>query len=245
MNKTGPEFYDTEEVFNYYINHRTKTTTPNETIEQPILWQLIGDPRGLKILDLGCGDARVAKKFKALGASKYLGIDGSRRMIELAKQNTDGGFSDVQLSSFADCSLAKNEFDLVVSSLAFHYAEDLKVLFQKIYASLKPGGRFIFSVEHPVITSNNQSLEQSPIRQAWLVDNYFIRGPREVKWMGDVVTKYHRNVEDYFNLIFDCGFTLQSFKESEPSEINFTDQALLDRRRRIPLFLIFSVKKLA
>jgi hypothetical protein len=33
MKKMGPDFYDTKEVFNYYIAHRSDPNTPNETIE--------------------------------------------------------------------------------------------------------------------------------------------------------------------------------------------------------------------
>lgn len=243
MDKTGPDFYDNEEVFRFYMEHRAKTDTPNETLEQPILWELIGDPRHLKVLDLGCGDARVAKKFKALKAREYLGIDGSKRMVNLAVQNVEPGFSEVQLSDLENCVLPNSEFDLVISSLAFHYIDDLELLFKKIHSALKPGAKLVFSVEHPVLTSNNQSLEKSPIREAWLVDNYFIRGKRSVKWMGDTVTKYHRTIEDYIKLISKAGFAIENFRESEPNEKYFNDQALLERRKRIPLFLILSAKK--
>jgi len=244
MTKKGPEFYDNKDVLQFYMNHRSTGDAPNENMEHPLLWELIGNPNGLTVLDLGCGDARIAHQFRKLGAKQYLGVEGSQRMFELAQKNLKPGFSEVQLSWLEDLVSPAGHFDLVISSLALHYIENLKMLFDKICESLKPAGRFIFSVEHPVITSDNRSLDASPVREAWLVDNYFVRGERQVQWMGDTVTKYHRTIEDYLSLITESGFSLQSFREADPQRENFKDTALWERRRRIPLFLILAAKKI-
>lgn len=243
MSKAGPDFYDNPGVFEIYSRHRAKPDCPNETIEQPILWSLIGNPKGLRVLDLGCGDARVARRFKQAEAQQYVGLEGSKRMYVVAQRYVLAGFSEVKLVRLENFLPLDPNFDLVISSLVFHYIEDLAELFAKAYQSLKPGGRFIFSVEHPVITSCNRSLESSSLREAWLVDDYFDRGERRLNWMGDVVTKYHRTVEDYLTLLTDAGFSLQKFRESEPPPENFRDRELLQRRRRIPLFLILSAEK--
>jgi ubiquinone/menaquinone biosynthesis C-methylase UbiE len=239
----GPDFYDDEKVFEIYSSHRDRADNPNITMEQPSLWELIGNPEGLAVLDLGCGDARIAKKFRSLGARSYLGVDGSHRMLEKAKANLEPGYSDVVLSWLEDFTLTENSFDLLVSSLALHYIEDLGKVLKKAYRALKSGGRLVFSVEHPVITSCNKSLEHSPVRQAWVVDNYFERGARNVQWMGSTVTKYHRTVEDFVRLIAASDLKLKSLKESEPAREHFDDDALWARRRRIPLFLILEAVK--
>lgn len=41
----------------------------------------------MNVLDLGNGDGRIAKKFKSLGTSSYLGIEGSEKMFSLAQQS--------------------------------------------------------------------------------------------------------------------------------------------------------------
>lgn len=245
MENHGPEFYDKPFVFDTYTAHRAKPGSPNETIEQPILWELIESPSGLDVLDLGCGDASASKKFRGFGARAYLGVDGSKRMIELAKKNVEPGYSKVILSWLEDYTPPENMFDLVVSSLALHYVADVGHLMTKIRRSLKPGGRFIFSVEHPVITSCNEALENSTLRQSWIVDNYFQRGPRQVKWMGDTVTKYHRTIEDFLNELSKAGLELERLRESDPPKQFFSDESLWIRRRRTPLFLFLSARKKA
>ena len=66
--------------------------------------------------------------------------------------------------------------NLVSSRLALHYVENLEPVFQEAYQALRPGGRMILSVEHPVITSNFASLAGG--RTTWLVDDYFKLGAR-------------------------------------------------------------------
>lgn len=50
-------------------------------------------------------------------------------------------------------------YDMVYSSLTFHYVEDIVGLFREIHGCLKKGdghergGRLIFSVEHPIGTA--------------------------------------------------------------------------------------------
>jgi SAM-dependent methyltransferase len=243
MTRSGPDFYDVEKVFETYSDHRKRSDNPNETIEQPILWELIGDPSGLSVLDLGCGDAGVAKRFKAQGARRYVGIEGSARMVGRAKNQIEPGFSEIRHLRLEDCVPELDQYDLVISSLAIHYLEDLKTLFSKVRSSLRSGGRLVFSVEHPVITACNKSLEESPIRGAWLVDAYFERGARSVRWMGDEVTKYHRTVQDYLDLLLETGFLLERLRESDPPRQKFADPGLWSRRRRIPLFLLISARK--
>ncbi len=243
MEKHGPEFYDTPHVFDFYAAHRAKPDCPNENIEQPILWDLIGNPMNLDVLDLGCGDARMARKFKAQGAKSYLGVDGSRKMVELAERNLEAGFSEVILARLEDAMPPASKFDLVVSALALHYVADLRALLAKVHHCLRTGGRFVFSVEHPVITSCNRALEESSVRQAWIVDDYFVRGARQVRWMGDDVIKFHRTIEDFINELTAEGFALQKFRESDPAQENFQDEGLWRRRRRIPLFMVIAAAK--
>jgi SAM-dependent methyltransferase len=243
MSRTGPEFYDVETVFEHYSNHRDRADNPNETIEQPILWEMIGDPSGFFVLDLGCGDARIAEAFKTAGAARYVGIEGSVRMVKRSHERIDPSFAEVRHLNLENFQPSPAEFDLIVSSLAFHYVEDIRSLFVKLHQALKPDGKLVFSVEHPVITSCNSSLDTSPIRGAWTVDGYFERGPRQVRWMGDVVTKYHRTLQDFFELLGQTGFQLEKFRESDPAPERFRDVDLWRRRRRIPLFLLMSATK--
>jgi hypothetical protein len=126
-----------------------------------------------------------------------------------------------------------------------HYVDDLAPVFRNVHQTLKAGGRFVFCVEHPVITSCNRSRGESGdgLRQDWIVDDYFVTGKREVKWLGQQVTKYHRTVEDHFTLLQNANFTVTHLRESRPVPQNFSDEALFQRRSRIPLFLFLAARR--
>ena len=114
--------------------------------------------------------------------------------------------------------------------------------FAQVEQTLVEGGRFVFSVEHPVITSCDRGW-RSGVRQDWLVDHYFALGPRVTSWLGGTVVKYHRTVEAYFGALQGAGFVVDSVRESHPRRELFADPAEYERRRRIPLFLFLAGTK--
>ena len=116
----------------------------------------------------------------------------------------------------------------------------MEPVFKKIYHSLRAKGRFIFSVEHPVMTSHQLSMKAGGVRQDWVVDRYFVTGQRTYPWLGVDVIKYHRTIEDYFQLLNNTGFQIVSLRESKPKLESFKDHKLYEQRCRIPLFLFFS-----
>lgn len=240
---SGPFFYDHPEVFSNYLQRRHSQTSANETLEKPILLELLPPLTGCRILDLGCGEASLAEELLAAGASFYLGLDGSSKMVTLARQRLAHTSACIEQAFIETWNYPEQAFDLVLSRLAFHYLEDLQSVFTQIYKTLIPGGLLIFSVEHPVITSHQVSIKEGGARQDWLVDRYFDTGRREFYWLGAPVLKYHRTVEDYFHALQQTGFTVLALRESRPRPEQFRDRKLLERRLRVPLFLFFKAQR--
>ena len=56
MSSEGPDFYDDDAVFATYMARRHGSDNPNDTLEKPVLQELVGSLAGQRILDLGCGD---------------------------------------------------------------------------------------------------------------------------------------------------------------------------------------------
>jgi SAM-dependent methyltransferase len=238
----GPAFYDVDEMFDTYWATRTRPDNPNDTLEQPILRELAGELQDQRILDLGCGAATFGLYAMAQGASTYLGLDGSHKMVAAARTALAGTRGDVVQASMEAWEYPSAAFDLVVSSLALHYVDDLDRVMAGVARALVPGGRVVFSVEHPIITSCARGWTQ-PQRQEWIVDDYFVTGPRETTWLGGEVVRYHRTVEDYVTALQTAGFVLDSLRESRPDPARFTDESEYARRLRIPLFLFLAGHK--
>jgi SAM-dependent methyltransferase len=242
MRHSGSQFYDQENVFQNYQQRRSWNENANDTIEKPIMMDLIDNVAQRNILDLGCGNASFGNDLLDLGANSYTGIEGSANMFEMSKKTMNRPSGQVIHTTIEEWDYPESHFHLVVSRLAIHYLADIDSLFHKVHKSLANEGTFVFSVEHPVITSSYAQPEGS--KQTWLVDNYFHTGKREQYWLGATVLKYHRTIEDYFSSLQSAGFHIASLRESKPRPENFETIETYKRRMRIPLFLFIKAKKI-
>jgi SAM-dependent methyltransferase len=155
-------------------------------MEEPALLDELGTVTGLRVLDLGCGDAAIGPALLNAGCHGYLGLDGSVAMVEAGNRALHGMSGRVELIDIEDFSAPPSSFVLIVSRLAFHYVEDLAPVLAACRASLTPGGRIVFTVVHPVLTSYDPG----------------VRGPRKLdrgrlfrsRGAGTELAGWHRHV---------------------------------------------------
>lgn len=243
MEYRGSSVYDNDDFLNTYFLRRQRQASPNNILEKPVLLELIGEVKEKKVLDLGCGDAEIGNELLEAGCSFYEGIDGSVNMVRKAQQTLTSKNSRIHLASMEEWDFPSNSYDLVISRLALHYLGDLQKVVQQIHRSIRPGGQFIFSVQHPILTSSINNPEGEQKRSSWLVDDYFKMGDRKEKWMGKDVIKYHRTIEEYFRIVNDCGFRGAALKECTPQQKYFTSEEEYLRRMRVPVILLLSCEK--
>ncbi|WP_456279405.1 class I SAM-dependent methyltransferase [Bacillus sp. AK128] len=243
MDYRGASVYDQKDFFSNYMKRRERKDSPNNAIEGPIIYELIGDFQDKYILDLGCGDASFGKELLEQGAGSYTGIEGSKQMVDCANRNILGENGRIQHNTMESYSYPINEFDIVTSRFAFHYVSNINELFDNVYKSLKHKGKFIFSVQHPLTTSSFISKETGDKRGNWIVDDYFIEGERREPWIEQTVVKFHRSIEQYFKSLTLAGFTIVDLQEGTPKREYFSNQEEFERRQRIPVVLVFSCVK--
>jgi len=238
--RRGGAFYDDSELFERYAEHRGWSLNPNIVMEGPALFDELGPVSGLRVLDLGCGDAEIGRELLNQGAARYRGIDGSTRMVQAARRMLKGTTGEAVLCDIEDLAELPESFDLVLSRMALHYVADLGRVLRACRACLAPGGRVVFTVVHPVITSHDARESSTEPRQNWVVDDYFIAGPRELQWLGTTAVWHHRTVEDYVTEVRNAGLALINLRECAPRRERFDDDAEFERRRRIPLVLLLA-----
>jgi SAM-dependent methyltransferase len=141
--------------------------------------------------------------------------------------------------------LPEGSFNLVYSSLAFHYLEDLNRLLSQIHRTLVPGGSLVFSVEHPIYTapSDQKWLVADASRKVWPVDRYSDEGPRSADWLAKGVIKQHRTLATYLNALLRLGFTLARVDEWAPSEEQIKAEPSWADERERPPFLIIAARR--
>lgn len=213
--------------------------------EWETLETLLPDFKGKRILDLGCGFGWHCQYAVEHGAKAVTGVDISEKMLEKAREKTDSAICYLQ-SSIEDISFQPDSFDVVLSSLAFHYIASFEQVVQKVSSVLAPGGAFVFSVEHPVFTaygSQDWYYDENGKILHFPVDNYFYEGERNANFLGEEVTKYHRTLTSYLNGLLQNGFELKAVVEPQPSEqLLRTVPGMADELRR-PMMLIISCAK--
>jgi hypothetical protein len=58
----GSAFYDDDAIFNTYMVSRKRADNPNNTLEKPVILELVDELTNQRILDLGCGDAAFGRE---------------------------------------------------------------------------------------------------------------------------------------------------------------------------------------
>jgi SAM-dependent methyltransferase len=127
-----------------------KDWTRNE-LNNPAMFEMLGDIKDKKILDLGCGEGFNSRLMAANGAL-VTGVDFSKNMIELAIQEEKGEKLGIEyyVADAADLSIFEDQiFDIIASFMAIQDVADYKGAIKEANRVLKDSGRFVFIIPHP------------------------------------------------------------------------------------------------
>jgi ubiquinone/menaquinone biosynthesis C-methylase UbiE len=238
--------YDDEEFFAGYSQLRRSVEGLDGAPEWPALRALLPDLRGRRVLDLGCGFGWFCRWARQQGAAQVLGIDISERMLARSRGATPDPAITYTKADMENLELQPNSFDVVYSSLALHYVNNLTGLMAQAYRSLVPGGVLVFSVEHPIFTATswpNWSVDNAG-RKTWPVDSYLDEGPRSTDWLAKGVIKQHRTLATYINMLIQIGLVISHVEEWGPTEEQIAAEPnWVDERQRPPFLIVAATRK--
>lgn len=237
--------YDNDEFFAGYARLPRSVVGLDGAPEWPALRALLPELRGRDVLDLGCGYGWFCRWARAQGATRATGIDVSEKMLARARAATQDAAISYTRADLETLALPRAAFDLVFSSLVFHYIADLDRLLAEINGSLKAGGRFVFSAEHPIYTAPAEGKwsADSAGRRVWPVDGYLVEGRRSRDWLTRGVVKHHRTFATYVNTLLKLGFTLIRLDEWGPSDTQIAAQPSLAEERERPMFMLVAAQR--
>lgn len=240
--------YDNNDFFNSYKSLRETDDNYNVLLEQPAMLKLLPDVKDRAVLDLGCGFGDNCLYFANHGAKKVVGLDISEKMLALASEKNRHKNIEYINMNMADVSLINDKFDLIYSSLAFHYIEDFIKLTYDMCNLLNENGILLFSQEHPIVTSSVQESNYYLRNDAgeaisYCISNYSDSGIRRDYWFVDGVEKYHRTFADIINAVARAGFWIDNIEEPMPSQEAILRRPGLKKEFIKPTFLIVKAKK--
>jgi SAM-dependent methyltransferase len=232
--------YDNPEFFAGYSQLLRSRAGLDGAAEWPTLRAMLPDMKRLRVLDLGCGFGWFCRWAREAGARSVKGVDVSEKMLERARADTKDGAITYQCTDLETFTLAAGTFDLIYSSLTFHYLVNLGALIQQIHGGLAPGGYLVFSAEHPIYTAPS---DPTWIGSTWPIDRYLDEGPRTTDWLAKGVVKQHRTVASYINMLLRAGFSLNRIEEWSPSEAQISANPKWQNERQRPPFLLVSARR--
>ncbi len=245
---SNQNIFDNEIFFDGYSELRSREINSNNMLEQPAMKEMLPKQTGKTVLDLGCGCGANCVEFIKSGASSVIGIDISEKMLSIAKEKAFHKSIEYINMSMTDISALNRKFDLVYSSLAFHYIEDFEKLCKDIYDLLNENGYLLFSQEHPLITATingngHYNKDESGRKISYTFSNYNEPGERKVHWYVDDVKKYHRTFSDTINALSKAGFIVEEVCEPQPKGWAMEKWPALYDEFIKPSFLIVKARK--
>lgn len=238
--------YDDEKFFNQYSQMSRSVEGLKGAGEWHVLKTMLPGFEGKRVLDLGCGFGWHCRYAIDHGATFALGIDISRKMIEEAQVRNASPKIEYRCMAIEDYDFLPESYDVVISSLTFHYLESFDDICQKVQTCLTPGGTFVFSVEHPVFTAYGTQdwyYDANGKAMHWPVDRYFTEGKRKAVFLGEEVTKYHKTLTTYVNGLIKAGFNITGLIEPEPDKALFGVIPGMEDELRRPMMLLVSAVK--
>ncbi|MGZ6741099.1 MAG: class I SAM-dependent methyltransferase, partial [Nocardioides sp.] len=177
---------------------------------------LLGDVAGRRVLEIGCGSAPCARWLRQAGAD-VVALDLSAGMLARAAELNRATGIDVPLlqADAGTLPLADASLDLVCSAFGgLPFVADVEGALTEVARVLRPGGRFVASVNHPMRWPFPDSPDPEDLQ---VISSYFDRTPYvETDEDGNTVyAEHHRTVGDWVRAVVGSGLVLDDLLEPE------------------------------
>jgi SAM-dependent methyltransferase len=237
--------YDSPAFFEGYSRLNRSVHGLDGAPEWPAIRAMLPEPRGRRIVDLGCGFGWFARWARTQGAAHVLGLDLSGNMLARARAMTDDTGVRYERADLETLELPDAAFDLAYSALAFHYIADFDRLARMVFRALVPGAWFVFTIEHPIYMASMHPgwMAREDGGKVWAVDSYAREGMRTTDWLAQGVVKHHRMLGTTLNALIGAGFVLRCVDEWHPTATQIAAQPALAEEMERPMMLLISAQR--
>jgi ubiquinone/menaquinone biosynthesis C-methylase UbiE len=215
-----PAQYSWEDHAQWWIDGFTGGVDP-EYVEQIIPMALRELDGYARVLDVGCGEGQIARVLQSRSniASHIVGVDPTQGQVDVAIERAVG---EQYLRSGADAlPFASGSFDAVLACLVFEHIDALDEAVSEVARVLRPGGRFSFFLNHPLLqTPNSGWIDDQiidPPEQYWRIGPYLVETESIEEVEKDVYIRFiHRPLSRYVNALLANGMSLERMVEPSP-----------------------------
>lgn len=179
----------------------------HQHILNPVLLRMLGDVRGRRILDAGCGHGYLCRMLAGRGAL-VTGVEPAQALFEYAAEREGARPLGIRYVQADLCRLPDlgTSFDVVVASMVLMAIPDWTAAMRACVTALAPGGLFVFAITHPCFERLAPCWrEHGEFRSSEYFAGYEIAGPYGAD--------FHRTLADYLNELSRLGGQLVEIAE--------------------------------
>ena len=183
-----------------YLQEQQRYFSERQDTAREFIIAALGDVNGKRLLDVGCGGGRDLQLYVSLGAEVF-GVDPSEVMVQEAKRLD---VAHVALGDWESTGFPDAHFDVVVGRFSLHYLASFDAAYAEVHRVLRPGGRFVFVVDHPF--ANPEKRKGYGAREIITIQLYDGQVPLSFP---------SHTIGDYLSAQFLALFTLERFQEGQ------------------------------
>ncbi|HLI00975.1 MAG TPA: class I SAM-dependent methyltransferase [Acidimicrobiales bacterium] len=199
-----------------------------------------------RVVDVGCGEGQVSRLAARLpGVQLVAGVDPTLAQVQLAAAR--GGGVRLARAGAGELPFASGSFDAAVACLVFEHIDAVDQAIAEIGRVLRPGGRFVFLLNHPLLQTPNSGWIDDTIleEQYWRIGPYLVEDARLEEVDKDVWVRFiHRPLSRYVNAMAAAGLLVTRMEEPAPPPGFLARASEYAEAASIPRLLLLRAEKL-
>jgi SAM-dependent methyltransferase len=171
-----------------------------------------------RVLDVGTGEGQLARVAAGgAGAGCVVGVDPSWGQLTEARRRAGG--PDYLRAEAVALPFPDAAFDAVLACLVFEHIEGMDAAIAEVGRVLRPGGRFLFFLNHPLLQVPGSGWIDDHIleEQYWRIGPYLVEDTSLEEVDKDVFLPFvHRPMSRYVNAMASAGLLITRMEEPAP-----------------------------
>ena len=228
-------------------------------LNTPAFLRMLPDVRGLRGLDIGCGEGHNTRMLAGRGA-RMTAVDISQRFIEHARsaERAEPLGIDYQVASAVDLPFADSSFEFATAFMSLMDIAENDQALGEAARVIRPGGFLQFSITHPCTDTDHRcNLRRDGRTYALELGGYFQCADGRVdRWLFGAAPaeareglrpfetpRFHRTVSQWLNAVIACGLIIERVEEPSADDETVARCPDMQDTQIMPYFLHIRARK--